>query len=72
MMARGGRLLRSTSDRGVTILDARVVTKRYGAFIAAPCHVANMQIRRSFRRPPGERAVSRWKSGFARAKSLWN
>ena len=35
MMAQGaGRLLRSTSDRGVVaILDPRVVTKRYGAFI---------------------------------------
>ena len=35
MMAQGaGRLLRSTSDRGVVaILDPRVVTKRYGSFI---------------------------------------
>ena len=35
MMAQGaGRLLRSTSDRGVVaILDPRVVTKRYGGFI---------------------------------------
>ena len=35
MMAQGtGRLLRSTTDRGVVaILDPRVVTKRYGSFI---------------------------------------
>lgn len=37
LLAQGaGRLLRSTTDRGVvSVLDSRLVTKRYGSFLRA-------------------------------------